>query len=235
MLINLSKSVPLKELCRITAVGHTADSAERIEFTLSHEAMIGFATELLWMYGDIKDDKKLILTTHQLKTDPAPNQVIGFYLTPDSPVFALKVNSLTEENESEYENWKEIRIKTKDINRYYNVKEPSDEEPEFITLESYELSGKNIMKINVFNGEGTDITKEYGTVIFEINRAGIKEFAAMLLVWADNYREGDEYTLPHIDRTVCGYNLGVILGHNNIPVKFKCGDLGTTGDYDSRI
>lgn len=235
MLINLSKSIPLKELCRITAVGHAAEPAEWIEFILSHEAMVGFATELLWMYEDIKDDKKLILTTHQLKTDPAPNQAIGFYLTPDSPVFALKVNSLTEKNESEYENWKEIRIRTKDTNRYYNVKEPFNEEPEFITLESYELSRKNIMKINVFNEESTDITKEYSTVIFEINRAGIKDFAAMLLVWADNYREGDEYVLPHIDRTACGYNLGVILSHNNIPVKFKCGDLGTTGDYDSRI
>lgn len=237
MLINLTKSVPLKELCKITAIGHTTDTAQLIEFTLSHEAIIGFATELLWMYDDINDNRKLIISTNQLQVDPAPSQAVGFYLTPDSPMFVLKTNSLMENKEEgyEYKNWKEINIKNKNVNSYYNLKNPSDEAHELITSETYELSKRNIVNINIFNAEGDDITRAYSTVIFEINRKGIKEFATMLLVWADNCKEGDEYILPHIDKSDCGYNLGIILAHGSISTKFKCHYLGTANDYDSRL
>lgn len=237
MLINLTKSVPLKELCKITVIGHMTDTAQWIEFTLSHEAIIGFATELLWIYEDINDNKKLVISTNQLQVDPSPSQAVGFYLTPNSPMLVLKVNSLIENNEDgdEYKNWKEIDIRMKEVNQYYNVKNPSDEEGELITLESYELSKKNIMNIKIFNDKGDDITKDYNTVIFEINRKGIKEFATMLLVWANNCKEGDEYTLPHIDKLDCGYNLGIILAHDSMLTKFKCHNLGTVYDYDSRL
>ena len=237
MIINLSKSVPLKELCKITAIGSSMNTAHLIEFTLSHEAMIGFATELLWMYEDINDNKKVVVTTSQLQVDPSPSQAVGFYLTPDSPILMLKVNSLLEKKEEgyEYQNWKEIIIKIKNVNQYYNVKDPSDEESGLSTLESYELSKKNIINIDIFNKKGDNITKDYSAVIFEINRKGIKEFATMLLVWANNYKEGDEYMLPHLDELNCGYNLGIILAHDSILTKFKCHDLGTAYDYDSRI
>lgn len=237
MIINLTRSVPLKELCRITVIGNTKDRAKCVEFTLSHEAMIGFATELLWLYENINDTRKLIITTFQLEVDPAPNQAIGFYLTPNSPMMVLQVNSLTGkvENENEGENWKEIDIKAKNTNQYYYVKDPSEEECTFITLESYELSRKNIMNISVLGDKGNDITKSYHTMIFEINREGIKDFATMLFVWANNYKEGVEYTLPHIDKADYGNNLGIILAHDNIDVKFKCCDLGTVYEYDTRF
>lgn len=239
MLINLTKSVPLKEMCRITAIENEnmTDSAQWIEFTLSHEAIIGFATELLWMYEDINDIRKLVISTNQLKVDPSPSQAVGFYLTPNSPMLVLKVNSLIEKKEEgyEYKNWKEINIKKKNVNQYYNVTDPSNEEGEIITLEPYELSKRNIINIDIFDAEGNDITKAYNTVIFEINRKGIKEFATMLLVWANNYKEGDEYILPHINKLDCGYNLGIVLDHKSISTKFKCNDLGTASDYDSRL
>ncbi len=237
MIINLTKSVPLKELCKITAVGHTKDIAQSIEITLSHEAIIGFATELLWLYEDINDTKKLVISTYPLQVDPAPSQAVGFYLTPNSPMFVLKVNSLMEKNGDgyEYKNWKEINIKSKNVNQYYNVKNPSDEETKLSTLESYELPKKNIMDINIFNTEGEKVTKSYDTVIFEINRNGIKEFATMLFVWANNYKDGDEYRLSQMDEAEDGYNLGIVLAHNSIAAKFKCRDLGTAYDYDSRI
>lgn len=38
MKINLTKSVPLKELCKISAIGHTEKEAKWMEFTFSHEA-----------------------------------------------------------------------------------------------------------------------------------------------------------------------------------------------------
>lgn len=237
MIINLTKSVPLKEWCKITAHGHTTDTEQCIEFVFSHEAIIGFATELLWIYEDINDNRKLVVSTNQLQIDPSPSQALGFYLTPNSPILVLKVNSLMERKEEgyEYKNWKEINIRKKNVNQYYSVKAPSDEEGEVITLEPYELSKKNIMDISIFNAEGDDITKNYSTVILEINRKGIKEFATMLLVWANNYKEGDEYILPHIDKLNCGDNLGIILDHGSISTKFKGHDLGTAYDYDSRI
>lgn len=237
MLINLNKSVSLKELCKITAIGDNVDMAKQIEITFSHEAMIGFATELLWMYADINDDKKLIISTHQLRVDPAPNQAIGFYLTPDSPMFVLKINSLMEKKEDDYayKNWKEINIRAKNTSQYYNVKNPSEEDIEFVTLETYELSKRNIVNIKVFDGEGTNITNRYRTVVLEINREGIKDFATMLLVWADNYKEGNEYDLPHIDKSEQGYNLGIILTYDSIPSKFKAHDLGVVNDYDPRF
>lgn len=237
MLINLTRSVPLKEICRITVIGNNKEKASYVEFTLSHEAMIGFATELLWLYEDINDTKKLIITTYQLEMDSAPNQAIGFYLTPDSPLLVLQVNSLTEKIESnnEVKNWKEIDIKSKNTNQYYYVKNPSDEECKFMALETYELSQRNIMNIRILSDEGNNITKFYHTVIIEINRDGIKNFATMLLVWANNYKEGVEYTLPHIDKTDYGDNLGIILAYDNISVKFKCCNLGTVHDYDEKF
>lgn len=236
MLINLTKSVSLKEFCKVTTIGYVKETEQWVEFTFSHEAIVGFATELIWMYEEI-NDKKLVLSTNQLQVDPSPNQVVGFYLTPNSPTFVLKINSLSEEKleGGEYKNWKEIKIRTKNVNQYYNVKSFFDEEGELITLEPYELSKRNLMSISVFNAEGKDITKGYHSVVFEINRKGIKEFATMLLVWANNCREGDEYILPHVDTLENGHNLGIILAHSSASVKFKCHDLGTAYDYDSRI
>lgn len=237
MIINLTKSVSLKELCKISVIGNTKKVARQIEFTLSHEAIIGFATELLWIYEDISDSRKLTISTHQLEVDPSPSQALGFYLTPESPMLVFKVNSLTEkeEKEFEYKNWKEISIKRKNVNQYYNVKSPSDEDDEFIFLESYELSKKNIININVLNEEGENVSKLYNTVIFEINRKGIKELATMLFVWGNNCKEGDNYLLPQINNSEIGYNLGILLTQDSISTSFKCHDLGTAYDYDSRI
>lgn len=82
MIIDLSNSVVLKEFAKMSVIGNTKEVAQQIKFTLSHEAMIGFATELLWMYEDINDSRKLMISTHQLEVDPSPSQSIGFYLTP---------------------------------------------------------------------------------------------------------------------------------------------------------
>ncbi|MCM1233631.1 MAG: hypothetical protein NC489_26250 [Ruminococcus flavefaciens] len=237
MTINLSRSIPLTEWGRVTVIGHTEERAQSVEFVLSHEAMIGFATELLWCYEDIDDSMKLSLCTHQLLVDPSPSQAVGFYLTPDSPMLMIKVNSLTEKQEDwiKYKNWKEIDIKRKNADQYYIVNEPSDEEIERNALESYELSRKNIMKITVFNEEGKNITDGCSTIIFEMNRRGMKDFATMLLVWANNYNVEKEYNLPHVAHSDRGYNLGLILLHNSISVKFRCRDLGTAHDYDSRF
>lgn len=237
MIINLTKSVSLRELCKISVIGNTKEVAYRIEFTFSHEAMIGFATELLWIYEDINDSRTLTISTHQLQVDPSPSQALGFYLTPESPMLVFKINSLKEKEEKEFKckNWKEISIKRKNVNQYYNVKSPSDEDDEFIFLESYELSKKNLININIFNEEGENISKLYNTVILEINRKGIKELATMLFVWSNNCKEGDNYLLPQINNSKIGYNLGILLTQDSLSTNFKCNDLGSAYDYDSRI
>lgn len=237
MIINITKSVPLKEMCRISAIGSAINVARQIEFTFSHEAVIGFATELLWMYEDIGDDKKMTIATHQLQVDSAPNQVLGFYLTPDSPMLVLKVNSLVEKNKESGidKKCKEINIWGKNTNQYYNIKDPSTEDIELMTLETYELSKRNLVSIKVFDDEKNNITSKYHTITLELNREGIKDLATMLLVWAANYEEGTEYRLPHVDEAEQGYNLGIILTHDSISGIFKAHDLGAAHDYDPRF
>lgn len=236
MKINLSKSVHLKELCKISAVGDTRYKAKRIEFTFSREAILGFATELLWLYDIIKG-RQLTISTYQLKVDPAPNQALGFYLTPNSPMLAVKTNSLIEDKNKSIEckAWKDIEIKTRSVNEYFEVKEPAEELYDAISVESYELSRRNLVSICLLDEEGKDITEHFISVIFEINTEGIKDLATMLLVWANNCKEGDAYLLSHMCEPECGYNMGIVLTEDSIAAILKCDNLGSVGDYDSRL
>lgn len=56
----------------------------------------------------------------------------------------------------------------------------------------------------------------------------------MLLVWADNYKEGSEYELAHIGKSEQGYNLGVILTRDSLLGRFKAHYLAAN-DYVSRF
>jgi len=109
------------------------------------------------------------------------------------------------------------------------------EDEGLILLESYELSKRNILNIKVLNERNEDVTEDCSTIVFEINRSGLKEFATMLLVWADNYSEQEEYILPQLQTIKQGYNLGVMLTQDSISTKFRCQDLGTVSDYDERF
>lgn len=235
MMINLTKSVPLKELCKISAIGNASQKAKLVEVTFSNEAIIGFATELLWLYQNINNQSKKIISTHQLRVDPAPNQAIGFFLTPESPIFVLKTNSLEEEGIYDSRKCKEIRINGKNTNQYYNVADSDIETGEMICLETYELSKRNIVDIKVLNDNGEDVTKSFDSVIFEINRDGIKAFATMLLIWANNCKNGDEYLLYHTNSMEKGYNLGIILTENSLLTKFRCDYLQTVYEYDDKF
>ncbi len=235
MIINLTKSVPLKELCKISAIGNTSQKAKLVEVTFSNEAIIGFATELIWLYQNISDESKKIISTHQLRVDPAPSQAIGFYLTPESPIFVLKTNTLEEGGVYGSRKSKEIKINGKNTNQYYTVADSDIETGEMICLETYELSRRNIVDIKILNNNGENITKSFDSIIFEINRDGIKAFATMLLVWANNCKNGDEYLLHHASSIEKGYNLGVILTENSLLAKFRCDYLQTAYEYDVRF
>lgn len=229
MKINLNKSVDLCEMAKISAIGDETKGAKNIEFTFSQEAIIGFATELLRLY-DYIGNRKLNLCTHPLQVDPAPNQVVGFYLTPDSPMFMLKINSLLDSKFDFLGNtYKNIYIKNININEYYYVKSDFEDDIELIYLESYELSKRNLLKINLFDECGKNVTQNYNTVIFELNSNAIKEFATMLLVWANN--SFGEYNLYQLVKDECGYNMGIALTEDSIAAKFRCRDLGTVYDF----
>lgn len=230
MIVNLTKSVPLKEMCRMSVIGYAACAPQHINITFSHSALIGFATELLWLYEDVDDDRELNICTH---VGPAPSQAIGFRLTPDSPEFVLKLGKI-EQKDQEFKGCNEINIKWKDTNTYYAIQMVQDEYDR-IYLEPYELSQRNIVKINVYNEAGQDITRKCGTVLLEITRNGIKALATMLLVWANNFKEGDEYLLPHYDKLDCGYNLGVVLTKDSVSASFKGKNLGSVCEFDERF
>lgn len=64
--------------------------------SFSPEAILGFATEMIWLYEDI-GNRKLMINTNPLGIDPAPNQVMGFYLSSNNPPLMMKVNTLIED------------------------------------------------------------------------------------------------------------------------------------------
>ena len=237
MVIKISQSVELKEFCKIYLISAWDISPDCIELSFSQAAMIGFATSLLWMYDDLNDNQKRNITTHPLQIDPAPNQALGFYITPSSPTLMVKINSLEDRGLKDKAciKCKEIDIKWKNQNQYYNVLNPIDLEPEVITLESFELCGKNIIDIKVLDIKEQDITNKCSAMVIELNRSGMRDLATMLLVWANNCKEGDEYILPHITRMKEGYNMGIILTDDSILTKFRYMDLGRANKYDPRF
>ena len=161
MVIKISQSVELKEFCKIYLISALDISPDCIELSFSQAAMVGVATSLLWMYDDLNDNQKRNISTHPLQIDPAPNQALGFYITPSSPTLMVKINSLEDKGLKDKAciKWKEIDIKWKNQNQnqYYNVLNPIDLEPEVITLESFELCGKNIIDIKVLDIKEQDI------------------------------------------------------------------------------
>ena len=241
MIVNISKNVSPKEMCRIIAIGNNPKIADHIDLTFSREALIGFATELLWLYDDLEEKNKQIITTYPLKVDPAPNQAIGFYLTPSSPTLAIRINYFDMKIENLYENniCKEIKIKEKNNNQYYRVNIPSEEGESdcenTICLETYELSRRNILDVRLVGIDGNEVTKHFSSVIVELNRKGIKALATMLLVWINNYNDSEDYMVFQEGVVNAGYNFGVILSCDSIPTRLKIGDFGTVYDHDSRF
>lgn len=158
-------------LCKISVFGDKKDEAKRVQFTFSHEAVVGFATELIWLYEDIDDVRRVSIETHPLKVDPAPSQAIGFFLTPDSPVFLIKVN-----------------------NEPKTHKEECAEEI-FELSDLYDSERKNLVKIDIYDAEGHSLNHGLDAVVMHINKCQIRELALGLWNWAAEHREGNGYLL----------------------------------------
>lgn len=240
MIINLTKSIPNMEICRISLLGTNLEEVGYVEWCFSQAALIGFGTELLKIYEDINENTKLSLCTYPLK-DCSPNQTIGFYLTPNSPMLVFNVNTLSTSigQEDTIGNAKEISIRNRNTNQNYNIfmndMDVELEQKGIICLDTYELGRRNIVSINVFNDKGENITNYCNTVVLEINREGLKELATMLFVWANNYQYDTEYFIAQDGQKSSNYNLGVILTKDSVQTKFKSQELGSAYDYDKTI
>ena len=105
----------------------------------------------------------------------------------------------------------------------------------YLSLEPYELSKRKILDITILNREGSDITANFSAAGIEINRDGLKDLATMLLIWVNNCDDNMEYQLFREGGTEEGYNLGIVLTHDSIPLKLRICDLGTAHSYDSRF
>ncbi len=234
MKINITQSIRLEDYCRIKVNDSLKDEVGEIIVTFSSEAILGFATELLWLYEDI-GDKKAQIETHQLGIDPSPSQAMGFYLTPSSPMLYLKINCLENEkfNRSDDIIFHEIDIKNKNSNQYFDVRSP-EADNEYLYLEAYEIGRKNIVDISVFNKHGIDMTECCNVISIELNKDGLKNLATMLFIWLNNL-EQPEYLLVKEGQREIGYHLGVILTCDSVSTKFRCSDLGQINQYDSRM
>ncbi len=236
MIINLTSIIRPKELIRISVVNNSTESPAEIVFTFSKDALVGFATELLWLYDDISDSRVINITTHPLSVDPSPNQAVGFYLTSTSPTFSIKTNTISTSYSDvvHIEGMKDVYIKNKTHKVFYVVNTEIESGCPDVVVESYELSKRNILDIVVKNEDGVDITSKCGAVLLEINKEGIKDFATSLLIWANNDFK-TEYVMAQEGHNGKGTNIGVILSRDSIPTKLCLKELGNVNDYDSRI
>jgi hypothetical protein len=229
MILELNNSVLLREPAELSlkGKGNTA-LAENIKISFSKEGLVGFAKNLIWLYEDISSNRNVYFCTDPLGKVPQGNQTLGFFLTPDSPTLTLQINFLDKETGVLCDNAKDIDIRKKSYRQCIEIAQPLDE----TSIEEYELGLRNMAKIRVISKENEDITKDFFEVFFKINYDGLRDFATMLLILADNYVEGKEYLIAKEKETFEGYNLGIILTQESKKGILGCNDLGCVYDYD---
>ena len=229
MRMRINESIKINEYAEVLIAGIEDKSNNyKVEFTFSKDALLGLATNLLWMYDDIDSDKRIHIHIEPLLGSISGNQALGFFLAPDSPSMVLSVNNVSKNYiiDSEINRYKEIPIKYKFV-KMYEVKEPASDE----SIEDYELGFTNIVHIRVLDKEKNEITNSKMQVIFKINYYGLKDFGNILLILANNYELHKEYELAHVIQKKNQYNLGVLLTHESSEVIIRCNYLGDVHDY----
>lgn len=216
MIIDLNGNVDLCEYAKVSVRGINVETIDRVEFSFSKEALIGFAKNLIWMYEDIDRNSKFYVCTDPLGGVPSGNQVIGFYLTMGSPILTFRVNSLDYQHGIQSGNVSQSRGK-----KCIEILPPANDD----LVEEYELGFRNLAEITIHNKYNMDISKDIYEVFLEINYEGLKNLAILLMKLADNYKEGAEYILEQANE--------IILTPDSLPVKLKMNDLGNVYDYET--
>lgn len=228
MVLNLGNNIDVCEFIQLSIKGKAVDTIDCVMMSFSKEALIGFAKNLVWLYEYYEDayfNEMFYVCTDPLCGVPSGNQVIGFYLTPGSPVLTFKVNSIK---------------KNKGINKRNIAKEPENAKTlkcievlppaeEDYCIEEYELGFRNVSKISIYDKNNRDITQNFYEIFFEVNYEGLKNLAIFLMKLADNYKEGAEYVIGH------GYNEEITLTEDSLLLKLKCCNLGSVYDYEPKF
>lgn len=233
MIIKLNETVKIREFVDFIVSGvNDRYNNLRIEFTFSKDALLGFATNLIWMYEEINPNKKIHVHVDPLLNEIPGNQALGFFLDPQSPSLVLNVNGNNDNRVTNLfiKDYKEISLKYKFI-KEFQVKEPASNE----AIEDYELGFNNIAQIRIFDLNNVDVTNTQMQVIININYNGLKDFANMILILANNFENEQEYAMAHVKREEQQYNMGVLLSENSNQVVLKCNYLGCVYNYDTHF
>lgn len=229
MTINLNENVAIEELSELTVSGIGIDKTCRVELTFSKEALIGFATNLIWLYEDIDDKRSLHFHIDPLGA-PGANQAMGFFLTPDSPSLVVQVGSIKKiiektKNIGKFRQIEKIHL----ISRKFEVKEPSSDD---LSLEEYEIGLRNIANIKIVSEDNIDFSGKCVQTVLSVGYDTLKKLATMLLVLADNYSDNCSYRLANVRQNQLEYNMGVLFTETSPDIVIKCKDLGYVYQYD---
>ncbi|RKI98335.1 hypothetical protein D7X87_26920 [bacterium D16-54] len=224
MNLELNKYVEIEEISELTLSGVNIGSDCKVEFTFSKAALIGFATNLLWLYEDIDKERQTHIHIDPLGGEIPGNQALGFFLTPRSPSLIVQVGERQILDKKMI--CKQINIKNR-VNTKIEIKEPACEE----AIEEYELGLQNIVDIRIVNKYGEDVSEKYVQIVLKIGYETIKKLAVMLMTLANNFSFGCEYLLANLKQSILQYNMGLIFSKESPEVIIKCKELGCVFDY----
>lgn len=224
MILELNKHVQIKEVSELTLSGVSLDEDCKVEFTFSKAALVGFATNLFWLYEDIDRMSQTHFHIDPLGGKIPGNQALGFFLTSGSPSLVVQVGE--RQILDDIKICKQITIRNK-VNKLMEIKEPACEE----VIEEYELGLQNIVDIKVVNKNGENVSKKCVQIVLKIGYETIKNLAIMLMILANNFFAGCEYLLANLNQETFQYNMGIIFSKESPEVVIKCKELGCVYDY----
>lgn len=224
MMLELNKHVQIKEISELTLSGINLDKDCKAEFTFSKAALIGFATNLCWLYEDIDRMGQTHIHIEPLGGRIPGNQALGFFLTSKSPSLIVQVGE--RQILDDIKICKQISIRNK-VNKLIEIREPVCEE----SMEEYELGLQNIVDIKIVNKNGEDVSKKCVQIVLKIGYETIKNLAIMLMILANNFFTGYEYLLANLNQDTLQYNMGIIFSKESPEVVIKCKELGCVYDY----
>ena len=224
MILELNKHVQMEEISELTLSGVSLDKDCKVEFTFSKAALIGFATNLFWLYEDIDRMSQTHFHIDPLGGKIPGNQALGFFLTSGSPSLIVQVGE--RQILDDIKICKQINIRNK-VNKLIEIKEPAREE----AIEEYELGLQNIVDIKIVNKNGEDVSKKCVHVVLKTGYETIKNLAVMLIILANNFFSGCEYLLANLNQDILQYNMGILFSKESPEVIIKCKELGCVYDY----
>lgn len=228
MIIDLNDEAVIKEVSELRLSGKNVGEEDKVEFIFSREALIGFATNLIWIYEEINSKKMCHFHVDPLGGEISGNQALGFFLTPQSPPLVVQINGIHFDLcEKQWKQCRSIPIRQGESEKY-EVKAPARDE----SIEEYELGLRNVVSIKVLAQDGRDISSECVQAVLKMNYDTLKQFAAMLLVLANNDSYGCEYVLANLKQEKLQFNMGLLFTKDSPEMVVKCQDLGCVYDYE---